>query len=579
MKFLSLSLALVGSLSLSSCSNVFQEGLRVVPLLKDHTRAQHEAFATGAMITSQGKASSEAGFEMLRQGGNIIDAAVAVSFAISVERPHSTGIGGGGFLIFYESAKKQAHVFDFRETAPQKGHAKMFLNKDGSVSPDRSITGPLAVATPGLVKGLYQIHRRFGKLPWKSTLAPAIKLAEEGLVVYPHLVDALKAEEKRLKADPEATRIFFRADGSIPKTGERLKQLDLARTLKKIAQQGENGFYQGEVAKNILRTIRLRGGLMTQADLDQYQVKERKAVTGKYHDYQLISMPPPSSGGTHVIQILNLLEPQNLAQWGPQHPESVHRTATAMQIAFADRAKYMGDPDFAEIPYEKLASKRYARRMQKYFTDRAVPSSEFPLAQIPDGPSETTHFTLADKDENIVVSTQTINGWFGAALVARGTGIVLNNEMDDFAQAVGASNLFGAVGGDKNLVAPKKRPLSSMSPTIVLKEGRPVLALGTPSGTRILTCVAQTILNVLEYRLPLYEAVAATRIHHQWKPEELRVEMPFMNDATMLALRRKGHAVVQQGLGCQIQAIQRVGDQWVGVSDPRGEGLAIGTNR
>jgi gamma-glutamyltranspeptidase / glutathione hydrolase len=322
--------------------------------------------------------------------------------------------------------------------------------------------------------------------------------------------------------------------------------------------------------------VRTNGGIMTTQDLQGYRAKERDAIEGSYHGFKIISMPPPSSGGTHVVQILNLLEQQNLSQWGPQHPESIHRLATAMQISFADRAKYMGDPDFSPIPSKQLSSKAYAQAMQKYFGPKARPSKDFPLPAIPDDKTETTHFTLADSEENIVVSTQTINGWFGSGLVARGTGIVLNNEMDDFAQAVGASNLFGAIGGDKNLVAPKKRPLSSMSPTLVLKDGKPFLALGTPSGTRIISCVAQTMLNVLEFRLPLYDAVAATRVHHQWMPEELRIEKPFLPNAAFKDLEGRGHTVKRQALGCQIQAIQRVGNAWIGVSDPRGEGLAIG---
>ncbi|MBY0517020.1 MAG: gamma-glutamyltransferase [Bacteriovoracaceae bacterium] len=561
---------------LSACGGPQKTKLRLAPLLPGHERSQHEAKSSGMMITSQGTVSSQAGLEMFKLGGNIIDAAVAVSFAISVERPQSTGIGGGGFLIYFEKRTGRTHVFDFREVAPYKGHPKMFLKADGSVDPMKSIYGPYAVAVPGLVRGLWDIHRRFGRLPWNKTLEPAIRLAEEGLAVYPHLVDAIKEESPRLKADPDAAKIFFNEKGEVPAVGYMLKQTDLAQTLRDIAKKGVNGFYQGRIAKSIVETVKKDGGLMSLKDLSDYRSKERKAVQGSYHGYKIISMPPPSSGGTHVVEILNLLEQQNLAQYGAQDPESIHRIATAMQISFADRAKYMGDPDFNPIPSDKLSSKSYAQSMQKYFTSKAVASSEFPLAKLPDGATETTHFTLADKDENIVVSTQTINGWFGSGLVARGTGIVLNNEMDDFAQAVGASNLFGAIGGDKNLVQPRKRPLSSMSPTIVLKDNKPFLALGTPSGTRIISCVTQTILNVLEFRLPLYEAVAATRIHHQWQPEELRVESPFLADSTMSALKAKGHKVDRQKLGCQIQAIQRVGEQWVGVSDPRGEGLAVG---
>lgn len=550
--------------------------LRVSPVFPGHSQSQHEASSSGVMITSQGNVSSQAGLEMFRAGGNIVDAAVAVSFAISVERPQSTGIGGGGFLIFYEKKTGKSHVWDFRERAPNKSNEKMYLKPNGEVDPLKSIDGALAVAVPGLVKGLWDIHKRYGKLPWAQVLEPAIKLAQEGFPIYPHLLEAIKDRENILKQDQEATRTFFMPDGSLPHVGYLLLQPELAHTLRTIASKGERGFYQGAVASKIVTSIQNRGGIMNLSDLSNYQTKIRQAVEGEYKGYKIISMPPPSSGGTHVVEILNLLESQNLKQYGPQSPESIHRIATAMQIAFADRAKYMGDPDFSSIPVKKLTSKHYAKHMQKYFTEKALPSSTFPLKKLPKEPSHTTHFTLADKDENIIVSTQTINGWFGSGMMAQGTGIVLNNEMDDFAQKVGASNLFGAIGGNKNLVAPRKRPLSSMSPTIILKDGRPVLALGTPSGTRIISCVTQTALNVLEFNLPLYEAVAATRIHHQWQPEELRVESPFLPGETVKALEKKGHKVVQQRLGCQVQAIQRMGETWLGVSDPRGEGLAIG---
>ncbi len=568
----------VGIVLLAGCaSSTHRPRLRMVDLLPGHARSQHEARSRGVMIASQGDGSSRAGLEMFRAGGNLVDAAVAVSFAISVERPQSTGIGGGGFLIFHERKTGKNHVWDFREVAPLRGHRRMFLKRDGSADPLKSIDGPLAVAVPGLVRGLYEIHKRHGKLPWAKTLEPAIRLAEDGLPVYPHLVEAIKDRSEVLKRDPEAANTFFLADGSVPPVGHMLKQPLLGKTLRAIAAEGDKGFYEGWVGRSIVSSVLSRGGILSAADLKGYRPRQRRPVEGMYRGYKVVSMPPPSSGGTHVVEILNLLEPQKLAQWGPQHPESIHRIATAMQIAFADRAKYMGDPDFVSVPVKKLTSKAYARNMQGYLKDKAVPSSAFPLARIPDGPTETTHFTIADGQENVIVSTQTINGWFGSGMMAKGTGIVLNNEMDDFAQKAGASNLFGATAvSDANLVAPRKRPLSSMSPTIVFKDNRPVLALGTPSGTRIISCVTQTALNVLEFNLPLYDAVAATRIHHQWSPEELRVEQPYLSDEAWRKLEEKGHKVVRQGLGCQIQALQRVGDDWVGVSDPRGEGRAIG---
>lgn len=562
------------ALILTACAKKTQPKLFLVdPFLGDKSR--YQTTSKGAIISSQGDASSKAGQLMFQKGGTIVDAAIAVSFAISVERPQSTGIGGGGFLIFYEKKTSKFHVFDFREQAPLKSSSNMFLEKDGSPNPLRSIYGALSVGTPGLVKGLWEIHQKFGKLQWHQLLEPAIELAERGFPVYKHLEEAIAEESPELRKDAEALKIFFHANGQPLKSGDTLKQSDLARSLRLIAKDGVDAFYKGSIAQSIVDTVSDRGGILNLTDLANYQVKTREPVRVKFRDFEIVSMPPPSSGGTHIIQILNMLELQNISQWGPQHPEAIHRTATAMQIAFADRAKYMGDPDFSAVPVSELTSKSYAQHLQRYFSSSALSSSLFPLKKIPDGPTETTHFTLADKDENVIVSTQTINGWFGSTVIARGTGIVLNNEMDDFAQSIGASNLFGAIGGENNLVAPEKRPLSSMSPTIVLKDNRPFLALGTPSGTRILTCVTQVILNVIEYKLPLYEAVAATRIHHQWQPEELAIEEPFFPGQTIDKLRLKGHKVVSFPIGCEIQAVQRTGDQWLGVSDPRGVGLAV----
>lgn len=551
--------------------------VRIVAPTATQPRAAHEAVAAQAMVTSQGQGTTHAALSMLNKDGNIIDAFVAASFAISVERPHSTGIGGGGFLMYYSKADNKVYAFDFREIAPLAASKNMYLTKKGETRPLLSQEGVLAVANPGLVKGLYEIHQRFGKLPWKDCIAPAIKLAREGFPLYEQLHEALEDRKELLMKDPEARTTFYLKDGSTPLLGTTVKQENLAKTLEIIADKGSEGFYRGKVADAIVKTIKSKKGLLTHKDLRTYKMVERTPVTGVYKGLKIYSMPPPSSGGIHVIQILKMLEPYDLKDMGPQSAEAVHLTANAMQRAFLDRASYLGDPDFHPVPTDELTNEEYLKKLsQSINTEKAIKASDLKPIPLPYESSDTTHFTIADKEGNLVASTQTINGWFGSGVIAKGTGIILNNEMDDFAQKVGAQNLFGAVGGQNNLVAPRKRPLSSMSPTIITKNDGPFMALGSPSGTRIITCVAQTILNSVEFDMPLYEAVAATRIHQQWQPDKLKIESPFLDPKVEKELKERGHDVVHERLGCSIQAIRRNKNQWHGVSDPRGEGLAKG---
>lgn len=553
--------------------------VRIVAPTASLPRVAHENISQKNMVTSQGQGTTRAALTTFKQGGNIIDAFVAASFAISVERPHSTGIGGGGFLLYYSKKEDKVYAFDFREVAPLLSKANMYLDKKGNTQPLLSQEGALAVANPGLVRGLYEIHKRFGHLPWRETIAPAIKLAREGFPLYDQLYEALEDRKHLLLSDPEAKKTFYTSEGRTPLLGAMIYQENLAKTLELIADKGADGFYKGKVADAILKTIRKKRGLLTRKDLRTYKMVERTPVTGIYKGLKIYSMPPPSSGGIHVIQILKMLEPHNLKGHGPQSADATHLTANAMQRAFLDRASYLGDPDFHPVPTQELLNEGYLKKLSESIdTDKAIKADKMKAIPLPYESSETTHFTIADEEGNLVASTQTINGWFGSGVMAQGTGIVLNNEMDDFAQKIGAANLFGAVGGEHNLVAPGKRPLSSMSPTIILKNNEPFMALGSPSGTRIITCVAQTILNAVEYEMPLYEAVAATRIHQQWQPDVLKVEAPFLDSKVEKELKEMGHKVEHGKLGCSIQAIQKVKDGWHGVSDPRGEGLALGMN-
>lgn len=551
--------------------------VRIVAPTAVEPRVAHEASAKDVMVATQGQATTRAALKVFNQGGNIIDAFVAASFAISVERPHSTGLGGGGFLLYFAKSENKVYAFDFREVAPLLATSNMYLTRQGEPQPLLSQEGALAVATPGLVKGLYEIHSRFGKLPWKDTIKPAIELARNGFPLYEQLQEALTDRRPLLQMDPEAKKTFFTQDGRVPLLGTIIYQENLAKTLELIADKGEDGFYKGKVADAIIKTVKSKRGLLTHKDFKSYEVKEREPVTGAYKGLKIFSMPPPSSGGIHVIQILKMLEPHELKDKGPQSTETVHLTAMAMQRAFIDRANYLGDPDFNPVPVKELLNEKYLKKLSRSIdVEKATPADKVKAIPLPYESSDTVHFSIADKEGNLVASTQTINGWFGSGVMAQGTGIVLNNEMDDFAQKAGAQNLFGAVGGQNNLVQPRKRPLSSMSPTIMTKDGQPFMAVGSPSGTRIITCVAQTILNSVEFEMPLYEAVAATRIHQQWMPDQLKIESPFLDPKVEKELKELGHNVVHERLGCSIQAIKKTKKGWDGVSDPRGEGLALG---
>ena len=573
MKKLNLMSLVVLILLIAACESPF----RKVKIEKEK-KHKHELIADNFMITTQGEGTSAAGLEIIKAGGNIIDAAIAVSFAISVERPHSTGIGGGGFLIYYDAKTKMSHVYDFREMAPVKAHKKYFLDKEGNQIKEKSLTGGFAAGTPGLVRGLAKIHADLGKMEWSKTVQPAIKLAREGFKVYPALNRAMEAEKENLMKFKDSKEIFLNKDNEAWPIGHILVQEDLAKSLERIAASKGEDFYTGEIAKKIVKTMQAEGADMSMEDLAGYEVKKRDPILGTYKGYEIISMPPPSSGGTHIVQILNILEKFDLKSMGVQNPQTIHYTSAAMQLAFRDRQRYMGDTDFVKVPLKTLTSKEYAKNLRKLIKRNRALSFEELKTPSPFGtePEHTTHFSLMDKEGNIVVSTQTINGWFGSALVAEGTGIVMNNEMDDFAASADGVNLFGALGGENNLVEARKRPLSSMSPSIVLKDGKPIMALGTPSGTRILTCVAQTILNYIEHDLSLWDAVAATRYHHQWYPDEIRVDAPYFDTNTKKELQAMGYKINEKSFGCSIQAITREKGKLHGVSDMRGYGQAVG---
>lgn len=542
-------------------------------------RADYEATGQRYAIAAQGEAAASAADKMFALGGNIIDAAVAASFAISVERPHSTGIGGGGFLLFREAKSEKVFALDFRERAPLKATRDMYLGAKGEFDQQKSLNGILSVATPGIVAGLAEIHARWGRLPFAKTVEPAIALAENGFPVYPTLASALAHRASVLGADPGSRKIYFRPDGTPLRAGDLLVQKDLAGTLRLIGRLGKKGFYEGKVGGSILSFMRQEKGLIGKKDFDAYRVKWREPLRGSFLGHEIYSMPPPSSGGIHVLQILNILEKDPLQELGPLTASSVHLTASATQLAFADRAVYPGDPDFVSVPSEWLISKDYAKERRALIDEnRARPSSEIRAGTFRDtGHAETTHFSILDAEGNAVASTQTINYSFGSGVTVPGTGVLLNDEMDDFAAKAGAANAYGALGGEANAIAPGKTPLSSMSPTIVLKEGRPVMAVGAPGGTRIITCVAQTILNYLAFGLPAWESVAAVRFHQQWQPDEISMDAPGIDPDSVKALERMGHhvRVAPNAVFCRTQLAVREGETLKAVSDPRDFGRSV----
>lgn len=555
-----------------SCSSV---GPQKVSLSRGEKRPDHESFAKDIMVSTQGKKSTQIGLDIYHQGGNIYDIAVAVSFALSVERPQSTGLAGGGFFLHFQKNFKEPLVVDFREKAPFKAHPKMFLDQSGQDIKELSREGILSVGVPGLVAGLLEVHRKYGRLSLEQLVAPSIILAESGFEVYPELGIALEKKEETLKKYSNSSSPFFKKNGKVLKTGDILIQKDLANTLRKIVASGRKGFYNGFVAKKIIETSKTYNGIITQEDLDRYDVKFRTAIEGSYKGYKIYSVPLPSSGGILLIEILNILEGYDLKSLGVQSSKTIHLMNTAFGKAFSDRALYLGDNDSEKINFQALTSKKYAKSFREKIKEDSVFNFEINKKDQKAESTQTTHFTIMDSDGNVISSTQTINGLFGSGILVPETGIFLNNEMDDFSAKEGSSNLFGAIGGNKNLIKGGKRPLSSMTPTLVFYKGRPVLALGSPAGTKIITCVAQTILNYLEHGMSLYDSVSLVRTHYQVSPDYILMEDEGLPTETIDGLKKIGHHVSEGQIGCRIQAISYKNGLY-GVSDPRGFGLAAG---
>ncbi len=535
------------------------------------------------MVVSAHPLASQAGLEILRQGGNAVDAAVATTFAISVVEPFSAGIGGGGFLLLHQANNSQMKALDFRERAPLKATKNMYLDAQGKVRPKASIDGYLSVGVPGTVAGLYQVHRQYGKLPWAKLVAPSIKYAQDGFVVTGRFVGAVESRKQLILGNAAARQVFTR-NGTMYAAGDKLFQRDLAKTLQQIATDPQS-FYTGNIARAIASDMATNGGLITLEDLKTYKPIWRTPVCGSFRQARICSMPPPSSGGVHLLQILNMIGDTDFKAKGWHNPDVLHLMVEAMRIAYADRSEYLGDPDFVKVPVQQLISRKYAaKRRQEIRTDRATPSTRvkpvdkatlerFTKSESPD----TSHLTVVDKQRNAVSLTFTVNYGFGSGVVTPGTGILLNDEMDDFAAAPGVPNAYGLVGGDANAIAPRKTPLSSMTPTIVTQNNRLKMATGAPGGSTIITTVLQVILNVLAYDMDAGEAVSVPRIHHQWLPDELRIQPFGLDTATIAELRRRGHKIeVRSPWGNANAIVVTPDDKLEGAADPRGEGSPSG---
>jgi gamma-glutamyltranspeptidase/glutathione hydrolase len=557
-----------------------------LPLAAAPMRPVH---ASHVMVASVHELASQAGLEMMRNGGNAIDAAVATGFALAVVHPQAGNLGGGGFMLI-RMADGQTHFVDYREKAPAKATANMYLDAQGNVIPDASLVGYKAIGVPGSVAGMAFAEAKYGRLGLRRVIEPAMHLARDGFPLA--WEDAEELHDPDLAKFPESRRIFQR-DGNYYKPGETFTQPELARTLERIAQNPDD-FYHGEMARQIAASIEKGGGLITAQDLANYDVKEREPIVGTYRGYQIMSAPPPSSGGVALVEILNILEGYDLKQFGNRSAESIHLIVEAFRRAFFDRAEFMGDPDFAKIPVAPLIDKKYAAAWRESIDpDHASVSTNLKrpaifsqleqyaalhrsLAQGAES-QDTTHYSVVDPDGNAVAVTTTLNDSFGSRVTAEGLGFLLNDEMDDFASKQGVPNVYGLIQGPANAIGPGKRPLSAMTPTIVLKNGKLFLVLGSPGGPTIITTVANVLINVVDYGLDIQEAVNAPRFHHQWVPDQILVEDRISPD-TIHLLEAKGHRIKTEhfwGDGECIEVDPKTGER-LGASDGRNNGKAVG---
>ena len=551
--------------------------------LFEYSAINHPVMGRKGMVASHNQLSSEIAAEILAKGGNAIDAGAALGFALAVTLPRAGNIGGGGFMLVHVAAENRTIAIDFRETAPAAANQDMYFDTDGNVVLDETYRfSHKSSAVPGSVAGLAHIVEEYGTMTLAEVLEPAIRMARDGIEVTYDLAADL-SRSQRLKSNPAALRKFYKPDGSNYEVGELWKQPDLAWTLSEIAEHGVDAFYIGSVAKKIVADMEAHNGLITMQDLANYQVLEREPVRGTFRGFDIAAMPAPSSGGTHVIQMLNILENFPLAKMGPESADALHIIAEAMKFSYADRSKYLGDPDFVEVPTEALISKDYARGLAaKISMNRALPSDEIAPGDLAIYESdETTHYSVVDAEGNMVGNTYTLMFSFGSGVVIEGTGILMNNNMGNFTLRSDIPDAFGLMGSENNLIRPNRRPVSSMSPVMVSRDGQPILMTGSPGGSKIISANMQMVLNVLEFGMNIADAAVAPRIHHQWKPDVMEIESGISPD-TVTRLIDLGHSINfsqrSAGMG-SLQTVMREDGMFFGFSDPRRPGAgAIGVD-
>jgi gamma-glutamyltranspeptidase/glutathione hydrolase len=555
-RFLRLSLALILFVPLSAAT-------------RDPVRAKR------AMVVSSEENATRAGVEILRDGGNAVDAAIAVGFALAVTHPWAGNLGGGGFMLI-RFADGRTTFLDFRERAPRAASRDMYLDAQGKPTDD-SVAGSRASGAPGPVRGFDLALKKDGTKQWAALIEPAITLAQKGFPLTWGLAESLRSSE-RMARFPESHRIFQR-DGRFYEMGEVLRQPELAATFERIAKSGPNEFYEGKTAQLIAADMERNGGTITLEDLKEYTPVERQPLRSTYKDYELLLAPPPSSGGIGIGQMLNMLEGSDYEKAGAGSASAIHYVAEVMRRYFADRALHFGDPDFSSVPGAGLLSKKYAlSRRSSIRADHVTPSASLQAGE-PAGyeSSETTHYSVVDSQGNAVAVTYTLNGAYGSGVTAKGTGVLLNNEMDDFTVKPGEANMYGVLQGEKNAIEPRKRPLSSMTPTILTRGGKLFMIVGSPGGPTIISTVLEVILNVVDFKMDLQQAVDFPRFHHQWMPDELRVERYGTSPDTIESLRQRGHEIRFVDAQGRVTAIQATEDGWLlGAADSRSEGLALG---
>ena len=529
------------------------------------------------MVVSANAYASEVGLIILKKGGNAVDAAIAVQFALAVVYPNAGNIGGGGFMV-YRPAIGEANTLDFREKAPSKANKKMYLDSLGNPITTLSLTGHLAAGVPGSVAGMWAAHQKYGRLDWKSLVQPAIELAENGFNITERQAKELNSNDSIFRVlNPDKDYLLHQSKNW--KQGDELIQNDLAETLKRIKEKGRDGFYKGETATLIEAEMKQNGGIISKFDLENYEAIWRKPLVGNYKGYKVIAMPPPSSGGIALLQLLNMVEDYDIDKYTFHGDSSIQLTTEAERRVYADRATHLGDPDFYLVPTQQLLNSTYLKnRMGNFNWNKATPSSSVMAGSFKNKESEqTTHFSIVDREGNAVSLTSTLNGSYGAKVFVKGAGFLLNNEMDDFSVKPGVPNMYGLVGGEANAIVPNKRMLSSMTPTILEKDGALFMVVGTPGGSTIITTVFQTIINVIDYKMTMQAAVNAKRVHHQWLPDVVDYEENGLDSLTQAKLKQKGYQLMQRGAIGRCDAILK--NKWgyyEGGADPRGDDVKRG---